>query len=310
MRVLVSGGAGFIGSHLCDRLLADGHEVVALDNLSTGRAGNLRHLRGCRSFRLLIHDVCEPLKECRGFDAVFSLASPASPKDYLDRPIETLLAGSVGTRNMLEVARRDAAVFVQASTSESYGDPLVHPQPETYWGNVNPVGPRAVYDESKRFAEALTMAYHDRYGLETRLARLFNTYGPRMKADDGRVLPGFLVQALRGEPLTVFGDGLQTRSFCYVSDTIEGLMRLAVSSEPSPVNIGSPREVTVLELARKVQRLAEAECGILRLPLPQDDPRRRQPDIGKARRVLDWEPQVSLDDGLRKALDWFRTALG
>lgn len=306
MRVLVSGGAGFIGSHLCDRLLADGHEVVALDNLSTGRAENLAHLRDCPSFRLLIHDVCEPLPNGAAFDAVFSLASPASPKDYLDRPIETLLAGSAGTRNMLEVARRDSAVFVQASTSESYGDPLVHPQPETYWGNVNPVGPRSVYDESKRFAEALTMAYHRTYGVETRLARLFNAYGPRMKPDDGRVIPGFLIQALRGEPLTVFGDGLQTRSFCYVSDTVDGLVRLAGRPEPSPVNIGSQREVTVLELARIVQALAATNCGICQLPLPQDDPRRRQPDISKARRVLGWNPQVSLEDGLRMAMDWFR----
>ena len=304
--MLVSGGAGFIGSHLCDRLVAEGYQVVALDNLSTGRAENLAHLRLCRSFRLVLHDVWDPLAETGTFEAVFNLASPASPKDYLAAPVETLLAGSIGTRNMLEVARRHSATFVQASTSESYGDPLVHPQPETYRGNVNPVGPRAVYDEAKRFSEALTMAYHRTHGVQTRLARLFNTYGPRMRCGDGRVLPAFLEQALRGEPLTVFGDGSQTRSFCYVSDIVEGLVRLSRSAEPSPVNLGGTGEVTVLELARLVQGLAGTACGIRRLPLPQDDPRRRQPDIRKAKRLLDWEPTVSMEDGLRITLDWFR----
>ncbi len=288
--------------------MADGHDVVALDNFSTGRAENLAHLRACPSFRLVRHDVCEPFNGTGRFDAVYNLASPASPRDYLAAPIETLLAGSLGTRNMLDVARRDSAIFLQASTSESYGDPLVHPQPETYWGNVNPVGPRAVYDEAKRFSEALTMAYHREHGVETRLARLFNTYGPRMKRGDGRVLPAFLEQVLHGEPLTVFGDGLQTRSFCYVSDIVEGLVRLSGSAEPTPVNLGSSREITVLDLARMVQDLAGAACGIRRLPLPQDDPRRRQPDIGKAKRLLDWEPSVSMEDGLRLTLDWFREA--
>ena len=239
---------------------------------------------------------------------MFNLASPASPKDYLAAPIETLLAGSVGTKNVLEVARRYSAIFVQASTSETYGDPLVHPQPETYRGNVNPVGPRAVYDEAKRFAEALTMAYHRTHNVQTRLARLFNTYGPRMKRGDGRVLPAFLEQALRGEPFTVFGDGSQTRSFCYVSDIVDGLVRLLGSTVQSPVNLGGTREVTVLELAQIVQNLVGADCGIQQMPLPRDDPRRRLPDIRKAKQLLDWEPQVSMEDGLRMTMDWFRNA--
>ena len=259
---------------------------------------------------MIVHDVCEPLTEAARFDVVFNLASPASPKDYLAAPIATLLAGSVGTRNVLEVARRDSATFIQASTSETYGDPLVHPQPETYLGNVNPVGPRAVYDEAKRFSEALTMAYHRTHGVQTRLARLFNTYGPRMKRGDGRVLPAFLEQALRGKPFTVFGDGSQTRSFCYVSDIVDGLVRLSRSAVPSPVNLGGTREVTVLELARMVQDLAGSACGIRRLPLPQDDPRRRLPDIRKAKRLLGWEPRVSMEEGLRMTIDWFRNAYG
>ena len=308
MRVIVTGGAGFLGSHLCDRLLADGHEVLALDNLSTGRAGNLAHLRENPSFRLVEHDVCEPFEGGGPYGAVFNLASPASPKDYLALPLETLLAGSAGARNMLEIARRDGAVFLQASTSETYGDPLVHPQPETYRGNVSPVGPRAVYDEAKRFAEALTMAYCREFGARTRLARLFNTYGPRMKRGDGRVLPAFLEQVLRGEPLTVFGDGSQTRSFCYVSDTVEGLVRLAASGETGPVNIGAPEELTVLELAGMVQRLGGVATGVRHLPLPRDDPRRRQPDIGRAQRILGWEPGVAIEEGLRRTLDWFRRA--
>lgn len=307
LRVLVSGAAGFIGSHLCDRLLADGCEVVAIDNLSTGRASNLAHLHSRRSFSFVVHDVCEPPETIDGsFDAVFNLASPASPKDYAAAPIETLLAGSLGTRNMLEVARRTSATFVQASTSETYGDPLQHPQSEDYWGNVNPVGPRSVYDESKRFAEALTTAYHRRHGVETRLARLFNTYGPRMKRGDGRVLPAFLEQAFDGEPLTVFGDGTQTRSFCYVSDIVDGLLLLCQSHDSSPVNLGSPTEITVLDLARQVLEMAGSSSGIRRLPLPQDDPRRRRPDIGKARKLLGWAPKVPLVAGLQMTIDWFR----
>lgn len=306
MRILVSGGAGFIGSHLCDRLLADGHEVVAIDNFSTGRVENLSHLSDCEWFRLIRHDICDPFKGAGPFGAVYNLASPASPRDYLAAPIETLLAGSLGTRNMLEVARRHSATFLQASTSESYGDPLVHPQPETYWGNVNPVGPRSVYDESKRFSEALAMAYHREYGTETRLARLFNTYGPRMKRGDGRVLPAFLEQVLRGEPLSVFGDGSQTRSFCYVSDIVEGLVRLCRSDEPTPVNLGSPRELTVLELAEIVQDLVGASCGVRHYPLPTDDPKRRRPDIAKAKRLLGWAPRITMQEGLRRTLGWFR----
>ncbi len=306
MRILVSGGAGFIGSHLCDRLLADGHSVVALDNLSTGRDENLSHLSDCRSFRLIQHDICDPFEGTGPLDCVYNLASPASPRDYLAAPIETLLAGSLGTRNMLEVARRHAATFVQASTSETYGDPLVHPQPESYWGNVNPIGPRSVYDESKRFSEALAMAYHRKYGMETRVARLFNTYGPRMRRADGRVLPAFLDQVLRGEPLSVFGDGSQTRSFCYVSDIVDGLIRLARSAEPKPVNLGSPTELTVLELAEIVQDLAGAAPHVRFHPLPEDDPKRRRPDIGRARRLLGWEPRISMEEGLRRTLQWVR----
>ena len=306
MRILVSGGAGFIGSHLCDRLLADGHDVVALDNLSTGRAENLAHLTSRTSFRLIRHDICDPFDDDGPFGAVYNLASPASPRDYLAAPIETLLAGSMGTRNMLDVAHRCSATFLQASTSESYGDPLVHPQPETYWGNVNPVGPRSVYDESKRFSEAISMAYHREYGVQTRLARLFNTYGPRMKRGDGRVLPAFLEQVLRGERLTVFGNGAQTRSFCFVSDIVEGMVRLCNSAEPTPVNLGSPHELTVLDLAGLVQEVAGRSCGIRYRPLPEDDPRRRRPDISKARRLLGWEPRVGMDEGLRRTLAWFR----
>lgn len=306
LRILVSGGAGFLGSHLCDRLLADGHVVVALDNFSTGRAENLAHLGGCRDFSLLRHDICEPLLGGGPFDAVYNLASPASPRDYSAAPLDTLLAGSLGTRNMLEVALRDSAKFLQASTSESYGDPLQHPQSESYWGNVNPVGPRSVYDEAKRFAEALTMAYNREYGVRTHVARLFNTYGPRMKIGDGRVLPAFLEQALRGEPLTVYGDGSQTRCFCYVSDMVEGIVRLAHSSERMPVNLGSPEELTVLELAELVRRLVDTKCGIRYDGLPQDDPKRRRPDIRKAQRLLGWEPKVSLEAGLRMTLASFQ----
>ena len=306
LRVLVSGGAGFIGSHLCDRLLADGHQVVALDNLSTGRKANLSHLRNCESFCLIRHDICDPYEGNESYDSVYNLASPASPSDYLAAPIETLLAGSLGTRNMLEVARRHSATFLQASTSETYGDPLEHPQSESYWGNVNPVGPRSVYDESKRFAEAIVMAYRRKYGVETRVARLFNTYGPRMRRADGRVLPAFLDQILRREPLTVFGDGSQTRSFCYVSDIVEGLVRLSRSDEGMPVNLGSPSEVTVVELAGIVQKIGGASCGLRFQPLPEDDPKRRRPDISKAKRVLGWEPTVSIDEGLRRTLAWFR----
>lgn len=308
MRVLVTGGAGFIGSHLCDRLIAEGCEVLALDNLSTGSRANLAHLDGHPRLRFVEHDVCDPLELPERFDQIYNLASPASPKDYHAAPVETLMTGAAGTRNLLEIACKDSAVFVLASTSECYGDPLVHPQPETYWGNVNPVGPRSVYDEAKRFAEALTMAFHRARGADTRIVRLFNTYGPRMKGDDGRVVPAFLEQALRGEPLTVFGDGTQTRSFCYVADIVEGLVRLASSSESGPVNLGNPDEMTMLELAAIVHGLTGTDTGIRFDPLPEEDPKRRRPDIAKARRVLDWRPEVSLDDGMRATLEFFRQA--
>ncbi|MGB9604744.1 MAG: UDP-glucuronic acid decarboxylase family protein, partial [Bryobacteraceae bacterium] len=277
MRFLVTGAAGFIGSHMCDRLLEEGHEVIAVDNLSTGSRANLEHLQGRPGFRFILHDVCEPLEIEEPLDGVLHLASPASPKDYLAHPIETLDVGSIGTRRMLELARRHGARFLLSSTSECYGDPLVHPQPESYWGNVNPVGPRSCYDEAKRFAEALTMAYRRVYGLRTSIARIFNTYGPRMKLDDGRVVPTFLDQALRGVPLTVYGDGSQTRSFCYVSDMIEGLWRLLLSGEPGPINLGNPVELTVLEFARRILELTGSRSPIEFRPLPEDDPRRRQP---------------------------------
>ncbi len=302
----MAGGAGFIGSHVCDRLLADGCEVKAVDNFSTGTATNIEHLRNRPDFSVVDRDICEMTEFPGEYDLIFNLASPASPKDYLAAPVETLMAGATGTRNLLEIARRCDSPFVQVSTSETYGDPLVHPQPETYWGHVNPVGPRAVYDESKRFAEALTTAFRRRYGVATRIARLFNTYGPRMKPGDGRVLPAFLEQAVTGQPLTVFGDGSQTRSFCYVSDIVDGLVRLAASDEPTPVNLGSDSETKVIELARIVANLAGSPCRILRLPLPEDDPKRRRPDISKARRLLSWEPLVPLEEGLRRTLEFVR----
>lgn len=306
MRIVVSGAAGFIGSHLCDRLIEEGHEVIAVDNLLTGSRANLAHLEARPGFRFILHDVCLPLELESPVDAVLHLASPASPKDYLEHPIETLDVGSRGTREMLELARRNQARFLLASTSECYGDPEVHPQPETYWGHVNPVGPRSCYDEAKRFAEALTMAYRRVHGLRTAIARIFNTYGPRMKLDDGRVVPAFLDQALRGAPLTVYGDGSQTRSFCYVSDLIEGLRRLMECDEPEPVNLGNPQEMTVLEFAQRILELTGSHSPIEFRPLPEDDPRRRRPDISKARRLLGWEPRVSLEEGLRQTIAWFR----
>ncbi len=291
---------------MCDRLLAEGHTVLAVDNFLTGSAANLSHLEDHRNFRFIRHDITRPLSIQGALDAVLNMASPASPKDYLRHALETLDVGSAGARHMLELARAAGARFLLTSTSECYGDPLQHPQTEDYWGNVNPVGPRSCYDESKRFAEALTMAYHRTYGLPTRIARIFNTYGPRMKLDDGRVVPAFLAQALRGEPITIFGDGSQTRSFCYVSDMVDGIYRLLQSSEPYPVNLGNPREMTILEFAAAIRQLTGSLSPILHRPLPEDDPRRRQPDISKARRLLGWEPQVPLDDGLRLTLDYFR----
>lgn len=306
MEHLVSGAAGFIGSHLCDRLLADGHSVLGLDNLITGTRRNLSHLANHSRFRFVEQDVTQPLELPGRFDHVWHLASLASPKEYLAHPIETLESGSTGTRNMLEIARRDGARFLITSTSECYGDPLEHPQVETYWGHVNPVGPRSCYDESKRYAEAMTMAYHRYYGVRTNIARIFNTYGPRMALKDGRVVPAFLDQALQDQPLTIFGDGTQTRSFCYVSDMVEGLVRLASSEERYPVNLGNPVELTILEFAERIRGLMSVELPIVFEPLPQDDPQKRRPDITKAKRVLGWEPKVALEDGLRETVEYFR----
>ena len=306
MRHLVSGAAGFIGSHLCDRLLAEGGEVVGLDNLITGSAENLGHLAGNTRFQFRIFDVTQTIEESGPFDQVWHLASLASPKFYLKYPIETLESGSTATRNMLQVARRDGARFLLTSTSECYGDPLEHPQKETYWGNVNPVGERSCYDESKRYAEALTMAFHREHGVRTNIARIFNTYGPRMALNDGRVVPAFVDQALRGEPLTMFGDGKQTRSFCYVSDLVDGLWRLAQSEERFPVNLGNPVELTILEFAERTQRLMGTESPLVFQPLPSDDPKQRQPDISKAKRLLGWEPKIGLEEGLRETVDYFK----
>ena len=306
MRLILSGVAGFIGSHLADRLLAEGHAVVGVDNFLTGSPANLAHLEGHASFEFIEQDVTRPLEVEGPFDGVLHLASPASPKDYLDHPIETLDVGSLGTRNMLELARREGARFLLTSTSECYGDPMVHPQVETYWGNVNSVGPRSCYDESKRFAEALTMAFHRCHGVRTNIARIFNTYGPRMKLDDGRVVPAFLDQALRCVPMTIFGDGSQTRSFCYVGDLVDGLYRLMQSDERYPVNLGNPREMTILEFARQIQKLTGTASAIEFQPLPEDDPKKRRPDISKARRLLGWEPKVPLEDGLRETIAYFR----
>ena len=306
LRFVMSGVAGFIGSHLCDRLIAEGHHVAGLDNFKTGSARNLAHLNNHPRFEFCEWDVCSPFEIEGAVDGVLHLASLASPKDYLANPIETLDVGSAGTRNMLDFARKHDARFLLTSTSECYGDPLEHPQVETYWGNVNPVGVRSCYDESKRYAEALTMAYHRVHGMKTNIARIFNTYGPRMQLHDGRVVPAFLDQALRGEPLTVFGDGSQTRSFCYVKDLVDGLYRLMFSDERFPVNLGNPQEMTILEFAERIRRLTGTSAPIEHKPLPEDDPKRRQPDISKARQVLGWEPRVSLEDGLRETVEYFQ----
>jgi dTDP-glucose 4,6-dehydratase len=306
LKYLVAGAAGFIGSHLSERLLELGHEVAAVDNFMTGARRNISHLEGHARFRFLEHDVIQPFEWSSPLDGIFNLASPASPKDYLEYPVETLRVGSEGTRNLLELARAHGARFLLASTSECYGDPLEHPQTETYWGNVNPVGPRSCYDESKRYAEAVTMAYHRKYGVSTNIARIFNTYGPRMKLNDGRIVPAFVDQALRNAPLTVYGDGAQTRSFCYVSDLVEGLIRLSQSDERYPVNVGNPIEMTVLEFALKIRELAGATSELEFHPLPVDDPQRRKPDIAKAQRLLAWQPEVSLEDGLRRTIEYFR----
>ncbi len=311
MRVLITGGAGFIGSHLCDLLLAQGHQVMAMDNLITGSTRNVAHLRDHDAFTFVRHDVVATIDVPGPLDAVLHLASLPSPVDYLEMPIKTLKVGALGTHNALGLAKAKGARFLLASTSEVYGDPLVHPQPETYWGNVNPVGPRGVYDESKRFAEAMTMAYHRTHGLETRIARIFNTYGPRMRLNDGRVVPNFVRQALQNEPLTVYDDGSRTRSFCYVSDLVDGLHRLLLSDEAFPVNLGNPQELTILEFAKRVVAVAGSASPITCIAprdmlRTRDDPQTRRPDITKARQVLGWEPQVPLDEGLAKTIAWFR----
>jgi dTDP-glucose 4,6-dehydratase len=310
MRVLITGAAGFLGSHLSDRFLGEGHEVVGMDNLITGSRENIAHLEQDRRFQFALHDVSRFIQVDGPLDGVLHFASPASPIDYLELPIQTLKVGSLGTHNALGLAKAKGARFFLASTSEVYGDPQVHPQPESYWGHVNPVGPRGVYDEAKRFAEALTMAYHRYHGIDTRIVRIFNTYGPRMRARDGRVVSNFVVQALRGEPLTVYGEGQQTRSFCFVSDLIDGIYRLFMSDHTEPTNIGNPNEFTVMQLAKKVLELTGSSSVIEKRPLPIDDPKVRQPDITKARSLLGWEPKVSLEQGLRETIGFFKGQLG
>ena len=307
-RALVTGGTGFLGSHLCDALLSDGYSVTAVDNLLTGRLSNLEHLKNDARFEFRQLDVCEPF-DCGAVDYVFHFASPASPVDYAQHGIETLKVGSLGSFQALEVAKKYGAKYLVASTSECYGDPLEHPQKETYWGHVNPIGPRSVYDESKRFAEATTVAYRRYHNVDTHIVRIFNTYGPRMQINDGRVIPNFMRQALRGEDLTVYGDGSQTRSFCYVSDEVEGIMQLSRSDEHDPVNIGNPTEFTILECAQRVLAITQSKSRIRYEDLPVDDPKQRRPDISKARRLLGWEPKIDLETGLRMSLDYFKTAV-
>jgi dTDP-glucose 4,6-dehydratase len=306
MRAVVTGGAGFLGSHLCDRLLAEGWEVLALDNLITGDATNVEHLRGNRNFHFERSDVNEPFRVAGDVAYVFHFASPASPPDYLKFPIETLKVGSIATMHTLELAKEKGARFLLASTSECYGDPDVSPQKETYWGHVNPVGPRSVYDEAKRFAEAVTMAFHRYYRVDTHIVRIFNTYGPRMRLNDGRALPNFVYQALSGQPITVYGDGKQTRSFCYVSDLIDGIYKLSQSNEHLPTNIGNPTELTIMQFAERVLTHFPNAPEIIHKPLPEDDPKQRRPDISKAKRLLGWEPNVGLDEGLKMTIEFFK----
>jgi dTDP-glucose 4,6-dehydratase len=306
MRVLITGGAGFIGSHLSDRFIGEGHDVVCLDNFITGAPGNIEHLRSQRAFTFIEHDITKPIKVEGAVDYIFHFASPASPIDYLKLPIQTLKVGSLGTLNALGIAKAKGAKFLIASTSEVYGDPQVHPQVETYWGHVNPIGPRGVYDEAKRFSEAMTMAYHRYHKLDTRIVRIFNTYGPRMRMEDGRAIPAFITQALRGQPLTAFGDGSQTRSFGYIDDLVEGIVRLSRSNYHDPVNIGNPEEYTILELAQKIISVTGTKSTIEFRPLPQDDPKQRCPDITVAKRELGgWQPKTGLAEGLRWTVDWF-----
>jgi dTDP-glucose 4,6-dehydratase len=310
MRVLITGGAGFLGSHLCDRFLAEGHQVIAMDNLLTGSTANIEHLAGNENFLFIKHDVTNYIYVEGPLDAVLHFASPASPIDYLEFPIPTLKVGALGTHKALGLAKDKNARFLLASTSEIYGDPLIHPQTEDYWGNVNPIGPRGVYDEAKRFAEAMTMAYHRYHNVDTRIVRIFNTYGPRMRQEDGRVVPNFIAQALRGDPITVYGDGTRTRSFCYVKDLVDGIYRLLLSNETDPVNIGNPNEMTIVEFAQKIIELTHSSSKIsfveptdMRI---KDDPKVRRPDITKARRILNWEPKVSIEVGLSNAIEYFR----
>ncbi len=315
LTALITGGAGFLGSHICDKLVAKGYNVICVDNFLTGKRENIAHLLGCENFALIEHDITRPIDKkllaakIQNLKYIFHFASPASPRDYMKYPIETMRVGAFGTYNMLELAREYGATFLLASTSEVYGDPEVIPQPEEYWGHVNPLGPRSVYDESKRFAEALSMAYHRTYGLDVRIARIFNTYGPRMRIDDGRVVSTFIVQALRGEPLTVYGDGTQTRSFCFVEDLVEGILRLANYNGLTGVviNLGNPEEITILRLACLIKELTGSTSPILFAALPKDDPKRRQPDISLARKLLEWNPKISLQEGLLRTIDYFRS---
>jgi len=309
MRILITGAAGFLGSHLCDRFLREGHEVVGLDNFVTGHPDNIAHLTGNARFAFVRHNISEYTYVAGALDGVLHFASPASPIDYLELPIQTLKVGSLGTHNALGIAKAKGARFFLASTSEVYGDPLVHPQVESYWGNVNPIGPRGVYDEAKRFAEAITMAYHRTHGVDTRIVRIFNTYGPRMRPRDGRVVSNFIVQALNGEPITIYGDGSQTRSFCYVDDEVEGLYRLFNDGDANPCNIGNPVEYTVRQLAEIVVALTGSTAPIVHQPLPEDDPKVRQPDISRARALLGWEPTVDVQTGVQRTIDYFRTLL-
>jgi dTDP-glucose 4,6-dehydratase len=306
MRAVITGGAGFLGSHLCDAMISQGWDIVCVDNLLTAATENIRHLEKNPRFQFIRHDVSESLAIEHAIDAVLHFASPASPDDYLKFPIETLKIGSLGTFHALELARKNRARFLMASTSECYGDPEVSPQPESYWGHVNSVGPRSVYDEAKRFSEAVTMGYQRKHGVDTRIVRIFNTYGPRMRLNDGRALPNFLFQALSGQPITVYGDGKQTRSFCYVSDLINGILKLLDSNEHMPVNIGNPHEITILEFANRIRAITGDHVEIIHRPLPQDDPKRRQPDITKAKKLLNWEPKVSLEHGLQLTLEYFQ----
>ncbi|HYK88310.1 MAG TPA: UDP-glucuronic acid decarboxylase family protein [Acidobacteriota bacterium] len=313
MRIVITGGAGFLGSHLSDNLLQQGHQIICLDNLLTGTIDNIAHLMGHERFRFVKHDVTEYIFIDGPVDAVLHFASPASPRDYLDYPIQTLKVGALGTHKTLGLAKNKKARFLLASTSETYGDPLINPQTETYWGNVNPIGLRGVYDEAKRFAEALAMAYHRYHGIDTRIVRIFNTYGPRMRPHDGRVVSNFVVQALRGEPLTVYGRGEQTRSFCYVDDEVDGIIRLLLAPAAEeihlPVNVGNPHEMTILEIAQHVIRLTSSSSQVVFRPLPEDDPKVRRPDISRARQLLGWSPKISLEEGLRRTLDHFRGRL-